>query len=198
MNDGMSIYWMNSALPKLLNDQTFIPSRFDSVIDVGCGKGTTGVILKAYRDVKTTVGLEIFKPYLEHCEKTNAYDVLVNHDLNAERIPFDDKAFDLVLCLDVIEHLEKAPALKLLKELKRIGRKVVLVTPSYYQHQDELDGSEYQVHRCFISKKEFEGEGYKVRGMGNMKVIPINSWIIASLFPKWHKMFVCVFPGDTK
>ena len=189
---------MNSNLPRLFNDQTFIPSRFDSVIDIGCGKGTTGVVLRTYRDVKTTIGLEIFGPYLEYCRKTNAYDTVVKHNLNAKRLPFNDKTFDLVLCLDVIEHLEKAPALNLLKELKRIGRKVVLTTPSYFQKQDKLDGSEYQIHRCFISKHEFESEGYKVRGIGNIKIIPLNSWIIASLFPKWHKMLVCVFPGDTK
>lgn len=189
---------MNSSIPKLLNDQTFIPSRFDSVIDIGCSVGTTGILLKAYRDVKRSVGVEIHKPYLDHCRKINAYDEIIEFDLRNKKLPFDDNSFDLVLCLDVVEHLEKIPALNLLKELKRIGRKVVVTTPSYMQRQEALDGNEYQIHRCFISKKEFEILGYKVRGIGNMKIIPLNSWIIASLFPKWHKMFVCVFPGDTK
>jgi len=47
-------------------------------------------------------------------------------DLDRERIPYGDDSFDVVLCLDVLEHLESIH--KTFDELCRVSRRHVLIT----------------------------------------------------------------------
>lgn len=42
------------------------------------------------------------------------------------RMPFCDHSFDIVICTEVLEHLEKPGAA--LKELKRVAKKFILIT----------------------------------------------------------------------
>jgi len=191
------ITWMDGFFPRLVNDKTFIPLDVKSVLDVGCGKGTAGALIRNYRSPERIVGLDAFMPYLDHCGQFGYYDELHHQDLEWKpHLKFNDGEFDLVLCLEVVEHLDKDGALYLLDELKRVGRHIVVTTPSRFKHQDDLDDNPWQRHRCVITKRDFEAEGFKVRGMGSIrclgKSIPIESWRLGSLLPMIMQTLVAV------
>jgi len=192
------ITWMDPFFPKLFNDKTFIPLDVKTVLDVGCGKGTAGALLRNYRSPRYLVGLDAFHPYLAHCDRCGYYDKLHLHDLTeGQPLPFENDIFDLVLCLEVVEHLDKANALYLLNELKRVGRHIVVTTPPRFQHQDDLDDNPWQRHRCVITKRDLQARGFKVRGTGPIrclgKSIPIESWRLGSLLPSRMQTLIGVF-----
>jgi hypothetical protein len=75
--------------------------------------------------------------------------------------------FDVVLCLDVLEHLPKTDGFRLLSEMERIAqRQVIISTPLGHYEQHGIDDNPYQVHRSQWSVSEFERRGYIVRGVG--------------------------------
>jgi len=48
---------------------------------------------------------------------------------DATNLPFSNKAFDMVLCLDVLEYIDRDKQKKLIEELQRVGKKVLISTP---------------------------------------------------------------------
>lgn len=67
--------------------------------------------------------------------------------------------YDLVYCLDVIEHMEKEDGLRLLAELERVAvRRILLFTPNGFRPQDSDDP--WQVHRSGWTADELRGLGY--------------------------------------
>ena len=191
------ITWMNSFYPNLINDKTFIPLDVKTVLDVGCGKGTAGALLRNFRTPEQIIGLDVFIPYLNHCAKYGYYDVVLKQDLSREpNLLFDDAEFDLVLCLEVIEHLDKAVALRVLDQLKRVGKHIVVTTPSRFFDNPDLDDNPWQHHKCKITKRDLQNKGFKVRGVGPIrclgKSIPIESWRLGSLFSRCMQTLVGV------
>jgi hypothetical protein len=64
-------------------------------------------------------------------------------------------AYDIVLMTDVIEHLDKQPAIDLVKHLLGTGAVVVVSTPAKFFHQDVFK-SEWEHHRSHWRVKDFE------------------------------------------
>lgn len=94
------------------------------VLDVGCGDGR---LLAELGAGVRAVGLDVAE---EAVERARGRGVDARRaDIDGPRLPVDDGAFDLVLCLDVLEHLF-APD-RTLAELRRVvaprGRVVVAV-----------------------------------------------------------------------
>jgi 2-polyprenyl-3-methyl-5-hydroxy-6-metoxy-1,4-benzoquinol methylase len=79
-----------------------LPSQVKRVLDVGCGAGVTGAWVKARYPGAFVLGLEGESALREAIERN--VDQALIHDL-AEEIP-DIGTFDLVLLLDVLEHLQ--------------------------------------------------------------------------------------------
>ncbi len=96
-------------------------------LDLGCGLGEFSYKLK-------NNGIEVYcadgsKDYIKRLKKAG-FDAK-QADFN-KKLPFKDKKFDLVTCLEVIEHVEKAE--DLLGEIKRILKNkgfLLLSTPNY-------------------------------------------------------------------
>ncbi len=83
----------------------FLPTRVGRMLDVGCGTGATVRLVRGQRRVDWAGGVELSVEAAEaaaaSCERIWSVDV--------EREPFEDEiapsSLDLVLCLDVLEHL---------------------------------------------------------------------------------------------
>lgn len=87
-----------------------------SVLDVGCG---AGLVLAALREPGRRVcGVEMSAEAVRSLEERGMEGRAV--DLEADRLPFGDGEFDVVLCYDVIEHVF-APG-RLLAEIRRVVR----------------------------------------------------------------------------
>lgn len=134
-----------------------------SVLDVGCGAGLYGALLRQYfehahnrfdeneRKV-SIVGVEghdgYENPNYEH------YDELRFQRIE-EFLDEDERSFDLVLALDVLEHLELDEAREIMRKLyQRTDKYLIITTPSFFREQwqpEEEWESELQEHKSFIS-----------------------------------------------
>jgi ubiquinone/menaquinone biosynthesis C-methylase UbiE len=100
-------------------------SETSRVLDLGCGRG--GVVELFWRDVKLAAGLDPDIPSLaEH--RAAGMPVIRGR---GENIPFADESFDLIVCLWVLEHLERPEAV--LREVRRVLKPTghfVFLTPN--------------------------------------------------------------------
>jgi len=135
-----------------------------NMLDVGCGKGRILAIINQ-RKKRYAVGIDLFLPYLKMAKAKRTHDDHLRCD--AQFLPFRKNSFDTVICLEVIEHLEKKRALACLKAIEDIARfQVVLTTPVGFYPQGEYDGNPLQTHKSHWAPSELTNLGYKVRGNG--------------------------------
>lgn len=141
----------------------------DTVLDLGCGIMSATDEIKA----KSILGVDIWDKYLNHI-KDKFQTVKLSM---GETDRFMDKSYDVVLCLDVLEHLPLFTALKVLDECKRIARKkVIIYTPSIHKDNSPaekdawgLGECKYQEHICVISKDDLISRGYIISDPMNDK-----------------------------
>ena len=86
------------------------------LLDIGCGPGYSLNIAKAY-DIDS-YGIDIV-PELEPTWKCNNFNCKV---ACCDAIPFEDSMFDIVVCLDVMEHIPEEGIDDTLNEIKRVGK----------------------------------------------------------------------------
>ena len=135
-----------------------------SILDVGCGKGRPMAFLNR-QHAFFAVGIDVFRPYLLEAEALTAYDALVQGDVR--RLPFRPRSFDIVLLIEILEHLERADGLALIKVMEQIARRqVVISTPVGEHEQHEFDSNPWQEHRHIWEPQELRALGYRVYGHG--------------------------------
>lgn len=83
--------------------EPLLPKKCDRVLEIGCGSGATLGWLRQQKGATHTVGVEI----AESAAKTarNVVDEVYCLDFEHHDLPGDDQQFDLILCLDVLEHM---------------------------------------------------------------------------------------------
>ncbi len=102
-------------------------SKTDSktLLDIGSGEGFVLEAILKNNDLQATAldsnenALIELKKRIPNVQIKNGY---------IEHLPYKDNRFDLVVCCEVLEHLQE-PELAL-KELKRVGKKFVLSVPN--------------------------------------------------------------------
>lgn len=144
----------------------FVPNYTDKrVLDVGCGKGIYGYLIRALKDKNSyMVGVYIDKEYLAFVKRFSVYNDVVLCDIR--KLPFREKTFDYTLATEVIEHLEKEEGLHLIEELKRItNERIVITTPNGGWYGKGV-GKEHMMYKSGWTTEEFRRLGFKVRGLG--------------------------------
>ena len=189
------ITWTHPGIGQILDN---IPTGITSLLDVGCGRGIIGALCRIYRGAGRMVGIDGFQPYLDFCAQHRLYDELQLRALEDLPLPFSDLEFDAVTCIEVIEHLPKGMGHRLLDELERVGRTVIVTTPTTYFHQDGFDGNPLQEHRSAWSVSDFEQRGYVVRGAGGLKLLGRHVKYVSAAFaplsryaPRWSEVILC-------
>jgi len=129
------------------------------VVDLGAG------FFDKLRYVPVTakkIGVEVFPPYLGYCP------------VGVRAVLGDIKEWDRLLqpedchtamLIDVIEHMSKADGIVLLRGLKKVFRKILVMTPEgFVQQAEDVTGyeNEWQVHECGWEHEELEAEGFTV------------------------------------
>lgn len=148
----------------------------ETILDVGCGRGFPARLLSRRGNFKIT-GIEIYIPYLLVAKDCGAFTNLVLGDLRAG-LPFKDKTFDVVICIEVIEHLEKEDGIRLISELERVAkRKVILTAPVGYVEHPLENGNPFSIHRSSWYPHELKVRGYTVRGTTLRFRNPKNFWL---------------------
>lgn len=88
----------HDALNVLPQNQTF-----ERVLDVGCGEGLTSEHLKQARGATYVTGIEVVAEAAEQAKQR--LDRVLQVSAESPDLPLDPESFDLLLCLDVLEHL---------------------------------------------------------------------------------------------
>ncbi|HEX8916952.1 MAG TPA: class I SAM-dependent methyltransferase, partial [Chloroflexota bacterium] len=155
------VRWTHEFFPYWINN--LLPTEIGRALDVCCGRGPAGALLKVYRDCYVE-GIEAWEPSASFAR--TFYDrVHVGEALKTiAEIP--DKSFDVVTMFDAIEHFERENAFKMLRHLERVGRTVYISSVNWFYQQPEFEGNPYQQHRCLITSLEMTERGYQVVGWG--------------------------------
>ena len=176
----LNTIWRNMSIWKELRKRGDI-----SVLDVGCGKRSS--ISKLVRHYKfNTIGLDIFEPSVREAKNNGIYqDVIVG---DARHLPFKDEEFDLVAGIEVIEHAEREDGEKMLAELERVSRWLVLITtPIGECVQHSYAGNPFQEHKHTWSLEELRVRGFTIRGKGIKGIAEGDKWRLP--FPMFMRPF---------
>jgi len=113
-----------------------------TVLDVGAGYGKFGGLTREYASPVRVDAVDVTPP------RFALYDHVYLGDLRqlSSLLPADAPRYDLALFIDVIEHFEKADAYRVLDEITRRARRVVVATPLGFRPQ-EIPGMPFETHR---------------------------------------------------
>ena len=100
------------------------PLNIDTVLDAGCGEGFTLDKLRKEKIGKNYKGIEFDPEAVKNANKL--YPDLDIKQGDILKLPFKSNSFDLVVCTEVLEHLENPK--KAYRELLRVSKKYVLIT----------------------------------------------------------------------
>ena len=96
------------------------------LLDVGCGEGVVLRHLDRHLHDVTVVGLDVDGTGLRVAQSQNAVSLVQG---SVYDLPFASGSFDLVLCCEVLEHVEQ-PALALAELARVSGNRVLLSVPN--------------------------------------------------------------------
>lgn len=160
-----------------------------TLLDVGCGANSP--VQTFNRNIHCT-GVDAFAPSIERSKKKGIHNAYVQADVLQIDTLFGPKCFDIVVALDLVEHLEKQDGLKLLDKMERIAaKKVVIYTPNGFLPQGNRESNPWQVHLSGWTPEEFRSRGYTVYGVNGIK-----SMRGEFAKPKWHPWFFWAFISD--
>ena len=120
--DMWEIYY--SSLEEILENN----SDSTSIIDVGCGMGNFTLELVNREQFKIIVGIDFLKETLGlACENEKLLDRVSFIEGNLLNIPFNDRSFDITICLNVLHHIHVKDLSKAIQELARITNKYLIL-----------------------------------------------------------------------
>lgn len=127
-----------------------------SILDVGCGFGKYGMLLREYTDVAARrynradwqvriVGVDGFEGY-----RNPLWDAVYDEVRVGEitKVLPELGQFDVILIADVIEHFEKPVAQAIIRQAVSMSSTVVVSTPHDFYPQGAEFGNEYERYRC--------------------------------------------------
>lgn len=140
-----------------------------SVLDVGCGNDSAiGRLKKTFG----SEGIDIYPNCIKTSESKHLHDKYKLGDIRKLNKFYKPKSFDILVSIDVIEHLTKEESLKMISDMEKIARKkIVVMTPQGYLDQEAVGGNPYQVHHSGWMAGDLEKLGYKVYGMRGLKYL---------------------------
>jgi|SRR5437016_2216312 len=163
---------MPSSRPNTVPTVVHLVRQFqpNSILDVGIGFGKWGHLFREYTDINEAErdptryrrrnwrvridGIEGHAAYLTPMHRFLYNDIHVG---DACLLIRKLRPYDLIFMGDVIEHLEKAIGLQLLRDAVNKAKKALIVsTPKYETGQADLCGNELERHHSLWSAGDFE------------------------------------------
>lgn len=142
--------------------QTYWEFHPESILDIGCGWGKYGFLAREYlrdcpwmgtgwKTVKRVDAVEVFENYITDLQR-KIYDNIYIGDITELEVG----EYDLILLVDVIEHIEKTKALELVAKLKKKGR-LLIITPSEFCVHPPRYGNKHEEHISHFTYEDFGG-----------------------------------------
>lgn len=152
-------YWWFRGRRKLLGEimQNLPKKSLLKILDTGCCTGYNLHILSKFGEV---YGVDTEKKAVEYCKMRGFKKVFLLK--NGLKLPFKNNYFDVVTCLDVLEHVkEDADYLKELYRVLSPGGKLVLFAPAVSLLWSQLDIISHHIRRynkSMLSRKAREAK----------------------------------------
>jgi SAM-dependent methyltransferase len=133
------------------------------VLDVGCAKGFLVKDLMEVCPGLEVFGLDISLYALMHCEPEVVGRL---HLGTAEQLPFPDRSFDCVLCINTVHNFPRPRAIKVLQEIERVsGGHAFVQVDSFHTHEQKEIFESWVLTAEFYDypdgwKKLFQDAGY--------------------------------------
>ncbi|MGQ9805589.1 MAG: class I SAM-dependent methyltransferase [Chlorobiales bacterium] len=173
MRESETEHWWFQARREILLQVTkaFVP-KGAAVLDVGCG---TGFVLEKLQHDYDAYGLDLAKVAVDHCHKRGL--TFVKQGVLGEEL-FNGKKFQLVLFLDVIEHIEDDHATVSIAKQYLSENGVVMITVPAFQFLWSAHDEIHHHKRRYTQKSLvnlLEKAGYTVRYITyfNMLLFPM-------------------------
>ncbi|HLN19075.1 MAG TPA: class I SAM-dependent methyltransferase [Patescibacteria group bacterium] len=142
-------------------------SDCESVLDLGCGPSSP---LQFCKNIKYSVGVEAFRPYLEESKNKKIHSEYQEKDI--KNVDFPENSFDAVILIEVLEHLPEELGNKIIKEAKKWARKKIIVSsPNGFLPQKALDDNPMQAHLSGWDLKKMSNMGFKCFGLAGLKCL---------------------------
>ncbi len=157
-----------------------------TVLDLGCGCNSPIQFL----NIPYKIGVELYEPYIEKSKSGGIHNEYVRADVN--EVEFNDKAFDAVLAIDIIEHLTKEDGYRLIGRMQDWAiKKIIVTTTNGFVWQDDYDGNELQKHVSGWDAHELRELGFRLYGYNGLKPLrgylssikykPVRFWSAVSI-----------------
>lgn len=185
---------------------SLIPSEIQSVIDLGTG---TGDIVNRLSSGMTVAGLDLSEVALKHLQKPGILGSISS-------LPLTDRSFDLVICLEVIEHMPPSDFERAIVELERVAKTWLLIGIPYRENLLERTVKCSKCNRLFHADTHFRRFGSPSELSGLFKQFKMCEyhlfgpsgprklvWIEElkhklGQFVPWESFFVCPFCGNNE
>jgi ubiquinone/menaquinone biosynthesis C-methylase UbiE len=139
-----------------------------AVLDAGCGSGRQLQELERYGEVH---GIDVNAQAADMARSRGHGEVVWGP---LEQLPWPDAKFDLITCLDVLEHLpDEQAALRELGRVCKPGGWMVLTVPAYealWSHHDEAN-HHYRRYVRRTLRAAVAGEGWNVERMTSFNTL---------------------------
>lgn len=129
------------------------------ILDVGCG---TGELLVELSSLGESFGIDNSPEAVKFSKEKGLKNILISE---GTEIPFSDNYFDVVLCLDVLEHIQDDQ--KTIQEIFRVaktGATVIIFVPTFKFLWGKSDDISHHIRRYRLPelRKKIEQSGLKV------------------------------------
>lgn len=134
------------------------------VLNVGAGSGGSGLARQLpYLEFGRLDHVDVHQPYLE-IAKSVSWNTQKVGFINSDIRGFDTSPYDLVLMFDVLEHLPKEDALKVMDNIKC---KQIIFIPLEKEFRANVYGAKSQDHLSFWTEQDFKDRGYETQVLTN-------------------------------
>lgn len=167
------------------------------VLDAGCGTGYLMGYLKKYPLDGEVVGIDISLYALQFCRQRGAHELAI---ASATTLPFVSESFDLIICIDTIQHLSPSGAdrvaVKEFSRLLRPGGLLYLRTNSARGHRplEGVDENQYRRYLVPELKKMISSCGLKVERATYLNAIP-GFWAMLREYSRPQRKDRAIGPG---
>jgi 2-polyprenyl-3-methyl-5-hydroxy-6-metoxy-1,4-benzoquinol methylase len=109
-----------------------------------------------------------------------AYNTMTNSDVLEALPKIGDSSYDLVLAVDILEHLTTHDGLVFLDHCKRVAKRAALISTPKIFHPQEVEANPFENHRSLWSAEQLAAKEFT-------QVLPnADSWVAIYTRPRSH------------
>ncbi|MEW6610019.1 MAG: class I SAM-dependent methyltransferase [Patescibacteria group bacterium] len=169
-------FWWYKGMRKFFDMflQKYVGSHGYEILDIGCGTGSLFPVLRRYG---TVYGIDVSDEAVKYAREQGMAKEVVRG--NAEALPFSAERFDVVVCSDLLYHVQVKDDIAVLKEIHRVlkqGGVLVIKEAAYDWLRSRMDELGQTKHRFTL------GELRQKLSVAHFQVQRIT-YIMTILFP---------------